>query len=154
MMQRVNIFERADESRTDDIVMLERGCFSDSWSRQSVLDTFLLEDRCFIILCTTDGEPSGYIICSCVVDEVEIQRIGVLPQFRRLGLGGLLVREAKRYALVQSRGSADYMYLEVRRSNTAAVALYRSCGFKEFGLRRGYYSNPTEDAVLMCCKIG
>ena len=153
MMQRINIFEKADESRTDDIVMLERGCFTDSWSRQSVLDTFALADRCFIILCTTDDKPSGYIICSCVVDEAEIQRIGVLPEFRRMGLGSLLVKEAKRYALLHSGGSSDYMFLEVRESNTAAVSLYRSCGFREFGLRRGYYSNPTENALLMCTTL-
>lgn len=86
----------------------------------------------------------------CVADEAEIASVCVDPAYRRLGGGTKLLQTL----LMQARLSgAQNVYLEVRASNQAAQELYRGAGFECIGLRKRYYTNPLEDAVLMRCEI-
>jgi [ribosomal protein S18]-alanine N-acetyltransferase len=130
----------------DDIVALERQSFSDPWSRASFAEALAqpwVEFRC---ICAPGGALLGYVVASFVADEGEIASIAVAPAARRQGVGRSLldwvVGEGER------RGTGA-LYLEVRESNTAARALYRSRGFLEVGRRRAYYRNPTEDAMVL-----
>lgn len=86
----------------------------------------------------------------CVADEAEIASVCVDPAYRRLGGGTKLLQTLLRQARLSG---AQNVYLEVRISNQAAQKLYRSAGFECIGVRKRYYTNPSEDAVLMRCNI-
>ena len=91
------------------------------------------------------GSVLGYIVLAHVVDEAEIANLAVAPEWRGRGVGALLVDDAVAAAM---EGGARVLYLEVRESNAAAQALYRSRGFVVVGRRHRYYRNPVEDALL------
>lgn len=86
----------------------------------------------------------------CVADEAEIASVCVDPAYRRLGGGTKLLQTLLRQARLSG---AQNVYLEVRASNQAAQGLYRCAGFECIGVRKRYYTNPLEDAVLMRCEI-
>lgn len=86
----------------------------------------------------------------CVADEAEIASVCVDPAYRRLGGGTKLLQTLLRQARLSG---AQNVYLEVRISNQAAQELYRCAGFECIGVRKRYYTNPSEDAVLMRCNI-
>ena len=93
----------------------------------------------------------GFIAARVAADELHINNIGVVEGARRSGVGGMLLDEAlRRGALLGARRAV----LEVRASNRAALALYERHGFETSGRRRGYYKNPTEDALVMTADIG
>jgi ribosomal-protein-alanine N-acetyltransferase len=97
--------------------------------------------------------PAGFLLAWRLGGDLEILTVAVDPSQRWAGIGTALVGTAT--AEARALG-CERVLLEVRASNAAALALYRRAGFIEDGLRRGYYSDPTEDAVLMSCpmKVG
>ncbi len=88
----------------------------------------------------------GYIIFWQIGEDVQVNNIAIHPDFRRLGIGETVFKQV--IELVRWRG-ARLVTLEVRPSNTAAVNLYRKLGFKMVGVRKGYYTNPPEDAFVL-----
>ena len=93
-----------------------------------------------------DGVLVGYIIGRKIPPEGEIYRIAVREDKRQRGIGYRLLS----YALKTELGhGVETVFLEVREKNLPARALYRAYGFKEMGIRKGYYQNPTDDAVIM-----
>lgn len=123
------------------VFSLEKACFSDPWS-QPLLEKSLTDQTLFLIACT-EGELAGYFLGALVLDELQIFRVAVAPAFRRKGIGRSLLTEAVK------RSGAAFAFLEVRASNASAIALYRSCGYKEIGVRKNFYTAPREDAVMM-----
>ena len=93
-----------------------------------------------------DGGVLGFCIVRCAADEAELYQIAVCEGYRRHGVADSLMNAAKQFCRQNRIGS---VYLEVRRSNEAAIRLYRKHGFKNQGRRKNYYSSPVEDAVLM-----
>jgi len=93
-----------------------------------------------------DSRVLGYIIFWKVQDDVQINNIAVHPDARGRGLGEAMMRFA--LDTVRAMGAA-FVSLEVRITNAAARRLYDKLGFEVFGIRKGYYSNPDEDAVVM-----
>ncbi|HMA95223.1 MAG TPA: GNAT family N-acetyltransferase [Polyangiaceae bacterium] len=91
-------------------------------------------------------EPDGFLLAWIAADELHIIAIGTRPTQRRRGLGRQLVLTLIEFA---RSNHSRLLILEVRRSNMAAIALYRSFGFSVSRLRRGYYANPTEDGIEM-----
>jgi [ribosomal protein S18]-alanine N-acetyltransferase len=87
----------------------------------------------------------GMIVCWLIVDEIHIGTLAVHPDFRRLQIGEKLLK----WALIESRNEAEVAFLEVRRSNEPAISLYLKFGFIENGVRKKYYSDNHEDAILM-----
>ena len=87
----------------------------------------------------------GFLVAHRIDAEWELENIVVAETARRRGVGTRLLAELVAYARGQRSGS---IFLEVRESNQAARALYRKAGFRETGLRKGYYSNPPEGAIL------
>lgn len=98
------------------------------------------------------GELRGYAILMPAVDEAEVLTIGVAASQQRKGLGRAMLRGMLELARARNMRR---VFLEVRPSNTSAVALYRSAGFSEVGLRRGYYrdASGSEDALVMACDL-
>ncbi len=95
-----------------------------------------------------DAPPrlAGMIVMWMILDEAHIGTIAVHPDYRRMGIGRKLLAEA---LLTAAREKAKQAFLEVRRSNTAALGLYISFGFEVVGMRPRYYSDNHEDALLM-----
>ena len=91
-------------------------------------------------------EVVGYIIYWQIRDDVQVNNIAVHPECRGLGLGEAMMRFA--IAKVRTAG-AEFMTLEVRQSNVAAVALYKKLGFEILGTRKNYYTKPDEDAYVL-----
>ncbi len=130
-----------------DIWMVERHSYGDPWSlnvlRQSLEDRHAFN---LIALKETDRTVTGFIINGIVIDELHILNIAVSPEFRRYGIGDALLESTIYNAKARGCRTA---YLEVRRSNLPALTLYIKKGFKVTGVRRGYYSDNREDALLM-----
>lgn len=121
---------------------LERECFSEPWSEKGFEEFF--ENGCsHCFVAETDGGICGYIGMYLILGEAEITNLAVFRRFRRLGIGGALID-----AVLHTDG-VERVLLDVRESNTAARALYEKYGFTVDGKRRGFYSHPREDAVLM-----
>lgn len=100
-----------------------------------------------LILAAVEGnKPAGYAVGYFAADEAELPSIAVSPQMRRHGIGDALLNEL--FNQVKARGAAK-LFLEVRESNEAAIALYEKNGFITAGTRRHFYSNPEEDALVM-----
>lgn len=126
------------------LTVLERACFTDAWSKEMVVATLQRRDFCGVIL-HLDGECVGYVLGLSLFENAEILRIAIAPDYRKRGLGALLLDAF--IALVKDRGARE-IFLEVRESNLAAQRLYLSRSFEKFHLRERYYSNG-ENAVEM-----
>ncbi len=123
------------------IAELEREIFPDAWSEDTVLSYI---DSAFVA--TLDGETVAYLILRLIAPEGEIYRIAVSGRHRRQGIA----RELFSFAVSAERTRGlESLYLEVREKNAPARALYDSLGFRECGLRRGYYKNPDDNAIIM-----
>ena len=134
---------------------LERLCFSAPWSTQSL--KLLTNDGIGVGYVLevpaaegTEGQIAAYGGMLITVDEGQITNIAVHPDHRRRGYGAAIVRSLLRHA---KDAKLDSVSLEVRASNTAAIELYKRAGFVEAGRRKGFYNKPTEDALVMVCKI-
>lgn len=127
------------------VAELERQCFSAPWSEGALREELDNDCACFLVA-EHQNMVCGYIGCHIVLDEGYIANVAVSPALRRQGIGRQLVQEMIRQA--KQRGLA-FLTLEVRESNLPAIDLYTSCGFVRVGIRKKYYTNPTESAVLM-----
>lgn len=144
------VFRKMTENDIDAIAVLEAHIFSDAWSKKSICDTFL-NPQAFVTVAETEGEIAGYCIVYHVLDEGEIARIAVAPDKRRQGAArGLLDYTCK---LCVENGIRQLL-LDVRESNEGARSLYQDYGFQTDGVRKHFYRNPTENAVLMSKGIG
>lgn len=129
-----------------EIFNLEKECFPhDYWSYE-----LIKKDLSSYFVCKYKNEFAGYVCFSFVIDEAEITRIAVSPSYRREGIATKLIEFLKRYLLSKD---CKTILLEVRASNTAAKSLYNKSGFVAYALRKNYYHNPDEDAVLMSVKL-
>ena len=106
-----------------------------------------MRDAIFLVATRQNPETvAGYVIARVVAGEADVLNLAVRPPDRGHGLGGELLDAG--LAAVVGRGVRE-VFLEVRESNVAALALYESRGFKTVSRRKGYYRNPVEDALLL-----
>ena len=96
--------------------------------------------------CSEDGEILGYIGILAVPDEADITKVAVAKGAQGQGIGSMLMKEL--ISRVPELGVAK-IFLEVRESNEAALALYKKFGFEQIGIRKNYYTSPLEDAISM-----
>lgn len=127
------------------VVQLEECCFSDSWSQAGVEAELKLPTARFLVA-EDAGLLAGYISAAFVVDEGAVNRVAVSPEYRRHGVGTLLMQALLEQAWEEGM---NYVTLEVRKSNENAVAFYKKLGFEIVGVRKNFYRFPKEDAVLM-----
>jgi ribosomal-protein-alanine N-acetyltransferase len=135
-----------DEADLDAIMAIEPKIYSHPWSRGNFSDSLKSGYSCWVV--ELDGELIGYGALMVVLDEAHLLNISIAKPFQGRGLGrGLLAH----FIEVARRHGGQMMFLEVRPSNTSAIALYESMGFNEFSVRKGYYpgENGREDAILM-----
>ncbi|MCL6616251.1 MAG: ribosomal protein S18-alanine N-acetyltransferase [Anoxybacillus ayderensis] len=134
----------------DRIVEIEQLSFTLPWSRSSFYQELTNNRYARYIVMEHDGQIIGYCGMWLVMDEAHITNIAVLPEFRGKKLGEALMKQAM--ALAREEG-AKTMTLEVRVSNTVAQSLYRKLGFLNGGIRKRYYSDNQEDALVMWVKL-
>ena len=136
---------RAVEDHLQGIMEIERESFSTPWSESSV--RFELESpQAICLTALEEGQVLGFALLHAIGDEGELFNIAVRSGRRGGGVGAALLDRLLREAA--DRGVRK-IFLEVRRSNAAAMGLYRSRGFAVCGVRRNYYDAPREDAMLM-----
>lgn len=132
------------------IAILEAETFSDAWTSQGIYETFC-QKQAFVTVAEVDGQIAGYCIIYHVMDEGEIARIAVGNKFRRRGIGrGLLDYACKSCKERQ----VERLLLDVRESNMGARTFYKAYGFAEDGIRKNFYEQPKEHAVLMSKTLG
>ena len=128
-----------EEKFLDDIIRIEKKSFINPWTRDMFLSSAKNSTVKFRIL-IKNKTVAGYYVISSVADETEILDIAVNPDFRKQSLGKSMLENIKKEA-------AGKIFLEVRKSNVAALNLYKLFNFEEIAIRKRYYKN--EDALML-----
>ncbi len=131
------------------LAILEQSCFPDPWSANGILETYQ-QNNSVILGAWQKGLMIGYVIFYYVLDEGEIARIAVDPSCRRTGAASAIYEKLLE---VCAQKQIVRVMLDVRESNAAAIAFYKKCGFTEDGIRKRFYTNPVENALLMSMNI-
>ena len=126
---------------------IERACFHAPWSENMLREEL---GKGIFLVAEQDGRTAGYVGCQTVLDEGYITNVAVSPDFRRQGIARALIAELTAKA---GENKLAFVTLEVRESNAPAIALYTGAGFAPVGKRKNFYSNPTENAVLMTISL-
>ena len=136
---------RMNEGHVAQVAALEKLCFSDPWSENSVASE--LENPLSLwLIAEENGMVCGYVGSQTVLDETDMMNIAVHPDCRRRGVASALIGELVNQ--LRERGS-HVLRLEVRESNVHAISLYESMGVTQLGLRKNYYRNPKENALIL-----
>jgi len=129
-----------------DVLLIEEDVFGDPWVREHFLKEINNETVSSPLVARSEDKLVGYAVAWYVLDEVHLANIAVERSLWRKGIGQALLDEV----IAEARRRACRMItLEVRISNGAAIAFYEKNGFKQVALRRGYYADTGEDAVVM-----
>lgn len=130
----------------DQIMVVEQESFTLPWSRVAFYNELVLNQYAHYLVLEVDERIVGYCGVWIVVDEAHITNIALLPEYRGKKLGEALLRKVMDFA--REKG-ATKMTLEVRVSNHVAQSLYRKLGFQGGAIRKGYYTDNHEDALVM-----
>lgn len=140
------VIRMAEEKDVHEMAELDKLCFSVPWSEVSFRAEVTENKRALYIVAEVDGKIVGYGGIWIIVDEGHITNIAVHPDYRRMHIGkeivSLIVDTAEKNGVVAET-------LEVRKGNLPAINLYTQLGFKEEGVRKGYYEDNGEDAIIM-----
>lgn len=143
----------------DQVCALEEMAFSMPWHKESFIEMIENKDAMYLVVETDEKtnavsretDFAGGIVACCglrhIVGEGDISNVVVHPDYRKQGIAfqmltELLLRSQKKYGI-------DAYTLEVRQSNTGAIHLYEKLGFVQEGIRKNFYENPVENAVIM-----
>jgi ribosomal-protein-alanine acetyltransferase len=130
----------------DAVAAMEKLIFPDPWSHGAFEEVLVLPIGMNLVAVDHCGRPCGYLCAQAVADEIQIHNIAVAPESRRQGIGRMLLEHAEREA--SARGAVCAI-LEVRVTNTAALAMYGRMGYHRIGRRRAYYRKPVCDALVL-----
>ncbi len=139
------IIDGLKQKYTDSIARIEKQNFSEPWSEEA-LRCELTNPVARYFVAVDEGRVAGYMGVHIIIDEAYITNIAVDDEYKRQGIGRNLMQTA--IVECKEKGCA-FITLEVRVSNEAAIGLYTSFGFKNMGIRRNFYTNPAEDAMIM-----
>lgn len=129
----------------DQVLEIERKSFQQPYSRQ-IFEQELKIQVATLWVALHRKKIVGYIDFWLIRDEMELISIAVHPDYKKTGIGETLMQEMMRYA---HRHAARFIHLDVRESNRGAQRLYEKFGFTKVGIRRRYYSDNQEDAIIM-----
>lgn len=132
-------------SHIDGVALIEKECFSTPWTKDGIESELSNENARFFVA-EYMGEVAGYLGMHIVLDECYIANVAVREKFRRKGIADKLLSVGEEKAKEES---CAFISLEVRVSNEKAIALYKKRGYNEVGIRKNFYSDPTENALIM-----
>ena len=135
------IIENMNSQHLDGVVNIEKICFVHPWLRDDLEQQLNLDTSHFAVA-TLDGNVVGYMGLQIFSGEGYVTTVAVWPEYRRQGIAKMLIEK-------QLQNDMSFITLEVRESNLPAIKLYESCGFENVGIRPKFYSNPTENAIIM-----
>lgn len=124
---------------------IEKEAITPPWSEQAFRESLGLEHT-ILLAAIQDGQVAGYCVCYQSFEEGEITNVAVKKELRGQGIAGKLLEKLCSYG--KERGLERYI-LEVRAGNEPAIHLYERSGFTWVGIRKGFYEQPVEDAVIM-----
>ena len=136
--------ERMTKDLAVKVSEIEKECFSSPWSLVNLLSETENPTAVFLVA-IENGEALGYIGANNILGEVFITNLAVKKAFRRNNIGSRLLSSLIEECKNQG---ADYITLEVRESNIPAISLYEKTGFRKVGVRKNFYSEPDENALL------
>ena len=114
----------------------------EAWSFESFLSE-TEKPSGYVLVILENQIVKGFLTASCILDSADLTAIAVSPEYRKKGFAGKLLE-----ALFEKIGSAE-IFLEVRESNQNAIAFYQKYQFQQVGIRKNFYQNPDENAILM-----
>lgn len=135
--------EKMTSSDIEDIAFLEKECFSEPWSDES-LKAELKNNHSHFLVAQDKGKVLGYIGSHCYSGECYISNVAVFREFRNQNIGSMLLKNLIDFM----KNKCDFISLEVRKSNISAIKLYEKFGFKKVGSRKNFYKKPSEDALI------
>ncbi|QHI72655.1 ribosomal protein S18-alanine N-acetyltransferase [Aminipila terrae] len=140
------IIRSAEERDIKSMAELDKVCFADPWSEESFKSEIMENERAFYIVAETDDKIVGYAGLWAVFDEGHITNVAVSPAYRRRGIGRAIIT-----VLIETGegNGLNSFTLEVRESNLPAQNLYKEFSFKPAGIRKGYYLDNGENAIIM-----
>ena len=148
------VISRMTEHDLLEVVEIEEESGLSRWGFEAYHEELMRGPRALMFVVRGEGAGealggkniNGFIASSLIADELHINNVAVRNEYRRCGIGRALLAR-----VIQEGGArgARRAFLEVRASNAPAQSLYAHCGFRIIGQRRGYYSDPTEDALIM-----
>lgn len=145
------VFRYMNEEDIDQILEVEHASFATPWSREAFYNEIYNNKFAVYIVLEEDHKIIGYCGAWIVIDEAHVTNIAILPSYRGQKLGEALLR--KMMEVAKDMGARS-MTLEVRVTNQVAQSLYRKFGFQNGGIRKNYYSDNQEDALVMWVDIG
>lgn len=128
-----------------EVLEIERVSFGMPWSRDGFL-RIITNPGVLAYVATVDEKVAGYVCAFIIGEDSEILKLAVRPEYRERGIARALNARCIK-DLKEAR--CRKVYLEVRRTNGAAINLYESFGFRVVGVRKSYYRSPVEDALMM-----
>ena len=140
---------RMTEADVDGVTLIEEATFARPWKREDFLREVTENKVARYLVAELNGELIGYAGAWIILDESHITNIAIKQSFRGRGAGRKLTASLLQYL---SNLGACYATLEVRKSNEPAKRLYKSLGFVSVGVRKRYYEDNGEDALLMVCE--
>lgn len=140
------VFRYMKEEDIDQILEVENASFTTPWSREAFYNEIYNNKFAVYLVLEENEKIVGYCGAWIVIDEAHVTNVAVLPEYRGKKLGEALLR--KMMAVAVDMG-AKSMTLEVRVTNHVAQSLYRKLGFQNGGIRKNYYSDNQEDALVM-----
>lgn len=141
------IVRRMNEIDIDGVLLVEEQCFTTPWSRAGFVAEMKNELSYYLVMIES-GKIIGYAGMWIIVDEAHVTNVAILSEYRGRRLGERLMGELIQHA--KARGAVS-MTLEVRTTNITAQSLYEKFGFTSRGVRRNYYTDNQEDALIMWC---
>lgn len=142
------IIRRMTIADLDAVAAIEAATFPTPWSKDSFRQELERNVAARYLVAEKDGQVIGYAGAWVILDESHITNIAISEDFRGCGYGRQLTEALMQY--ISNLGAA-YATLEVRKSNIRAQNLYKSLGFIQLGVRKRYYEDNQEDALLMVC---
>ncbi len=136
---------RLSEDSAKAVAEIEKICFSHPWS-EATLSSEMKNPFSDFFGVFFENELAGYIGGRTIAGETEIFNVAVKPDFRRKGFAKALI---EKFIAASREKETEQIFLEVRTSNLGAIALYEKCGFVFCGIRKDYYDDPKENAILM-----
>lgn len=129
----------------DEVYEIEKISFSMPWTKQMWMDEMIKSQIANHLVARLDGKILGYAGFWLIIDEAEIVNIAVHPEYRRKGIGNLLLKELLNLAKTKE---AKLVTLEVRETNESAKKLYSKSGFQLIAIRKKFYKDTNEDALV------
>lgn len=141
----ITILKEYTESDIYHIESIEKSCFSDPWSFNSIKES--LENPSYkYIISKSNNIILGYMNINTILDEGYINNFAVNKQYQNLGIGNAILKKAINFG---KENNLSFLSLEVRSSNNKAISLYKKNNFLITGSRKSFYTKPVEDALIM-----